>query len=117
MFDIKFQNGDIVINKLHEIEMVSGLEKTKQDLEHRLMCVKGSDMFHPDYGVDWLKIKRTTFNKSLIEHEIKKALKTHSEVKTIDRIDISQIDAERKTKIKVYVTLKSEEVLTAEVSV
>jgi phage baseplate assembly protein W len=117
MYDIKFQNSDIVINELYEIETVTELEETKQDLEHRLMCVKGSDRFHPDYGVDWLRIKRTTFNKPLIEHEIKKALKTHSEVKTIDRIDISAIDAERKTKIKVYVTLKSEAALTAEVSV
>lgn len=117
MYDFKFQNGDLVINDLNEIETVTGTEQTKQDLEHRLMCVKGSDPFHPTYGTDWLKIKRTTFNKVLIEHEIRKALKTHSEVKSIDSVDISEPDSERKINITVYLTLTTEEAITVEVSI
>lgn len=117
MYDFKFQNGDLVINDLHEIETVTGVEQTKQDLEHRLMCVKGSDSFHPDYGTDWLKIKRTTFNKVLIEHEIRKALKTHNNIKSIDNVEISGPDSERKINIIVYLTLTTEETITVEVSI
>jgi len=117
MYDLKFQNGDLVINDLHEIEKVTGIAQTKQDLEHRLLCVKGSDPFHPDFGADWLKIKRTTFNRVLIEHEIRKALKSHDSVKSIDSVNICAPDSERNITITVHITLKSEEIVTVEVTI
>jgi len=117
MGDFEFQNGDLIINDLHEITTVTTIAEVKQDLEHRLLCVKGSDPFHLEYGVHWLKIKRTTFNKVLIEHEIRKALKSHDSVKSIDSVDISAPDSERKITITVHITLKSEEIVTVEVTI
>lgn len=117
MYDFQFTDGDLNINDLLEITTVTNTEETKQDLEHRLMCVKGSDAFRLDYGADWLKIKRTTFNRVLIEHEIRKALKTHDNVKSIDSVIISDPDSERKIDITVYITLITEEAITVEVSI
>lgn len=106
MQDFKFDlSGDLVINELKQVETVSGVDKVKQDVIHILKCVKGSDAFHPDFGVDWLKIKRSGFNKMLIEHEIRKALAGYDKIKSIDRIEISEPDANRKVRIKLFLTL------------
>ena len=105
-WDFKFdESGDLIINELKQVETVSGVDKVKQDIIHILKCVKGTDTFHPDFGVDWLKIKRSGFNRMLIEHEIRKALSKYDKIKSIDRIDISDPDADRKVKIKLFLTL------------
>ena len=105
MQDFKFDlSGDLVINELKQVEAVSGVDKVKQDIIHILKCVKGSDAFHPDFGVDWLKIKRSGFNRMLIEHEIRKTLSKYDKIKSIDRIEISEPDLGR-VGIKLYLTL------------
>jgi predicted component of type VI protein secretion system len=82
------------------------VDKVKQDIIHILKCVKSSDAFHPDYGVDWLKIKQSGYNRLLIEHEIRKAIANYDRIKSIDRID-SEPDSNRNVKIKLYITLDS----------
>jgi len=106
--DFKFDvNGDLVIDSLRRIPVVDGLDKVRQDIIHIIKCVKGSDAFHPEFGVDWLKIKQSGYNRLLIEHEIRKALSRHVKIKSIDRIEISQPDANRSVRIKLYLTLDS----------
>ncbi len=106
MQDFKFDSsGDLVVNELKQVETVSGVDKVKQDIIHILKCVKGTDPFYPNFGVDWIKIKRSGFNKMLIEHEIRKALAGYDKIKSIDRIEISEPDADRKVKIKLFLTL------------
>ena len=106
LWDFKFdESGDIVINSLRQLEVVSEVDKVRQDIIHILKCVKGTDTFHPDFGVDWLKIKRSGFNRMLIEHEIRKALSKYNKIKSIDKIEISEPDADRKVKIKLFLTL------------
>ena len=107
-WDFKFdEDGDIVINSLKQLEAASELDLAKQHIVHILKCVKGSDAFHPDFGVDWLKIKRSGFNKTLIEHEIRKALSTYDKIKSIDKIEISEPDSNGKVKVTLYLTLDS----------
>jgi len=109
MQDFKFDlSDDIIIDSLKQIPAVDGVEKVKQDVIHILKCVKGSDAFHPDFGVDWLKIKQSGFNRLLIEHEIRKALRNYDKIKYIDRIEISEPDSNRNVSIKLYLTLDSE---------
>ena len=111
MQDLKFDiSGDIVIDSLKQIPAVEGVEKVKQDVIHILKCVKSSDAFHPDFGVDWLKIKQSGYNKLLIEHEIRKALRNYDKIKSIDRIEISDPDSNRNVKIQLYLTLDSEKI-------
>ena len=111
MQDLKFDiSGDIVIDSLKQIPAVEGVEKVKQDVIHILKCVKSSDAFHPDFGVDWLMIKQSGFNRLLIEHEIRKALRNYSKIKSIARIEISDLDSNRNVKIKLYLTLDSEKI-------
>lgn len=105
--DFKFDiSGDLVIDATKRIPAVEGTEKAKQDIVHILKCVKGTDAFHPDFGVDWLAIKQSGFNKLLIEHEIRKAL-NYDKIKSIDRIEISEPDANRNVRIKLFLTLDS----------
>lgn len=111
MQDFKFDTtGDLVIDSLKRVPSVDGSNKVKQDIVHILKCVKGSDVFHPDFGVDWLKIKQSGYNRMLIEHEIRKALRNYDKIKSIDRIEITQPDANRNVRIKLYLTLDSEKI-------
>ena len=106
LWDFKFnESGDLVINELKQVETVSGVGKVEQDIIHILKCVKGSDAFHPDFGVDWIKIKQSGYNRALIEHEIRKALANYKKIKSIDRIEISEPDSNRNVKIKLFLTL------------
>ena len=106
LWDFKFdESGDLVINELKQVETVSGVGKVKRDIIHILKCVKGSDAFHPDFGVDWIKVKQSGYNRALIEHEIRKALANYKKIKSIDRIEISEPDSNRNVKIKLFLTL------------
>ena len=84
---------------MKRVPSVSSADKVKQDIVHILKCVKGSDAFHPDFGVDWLKIK-----------QIRKALAGYNKIKSIDRIEISNPDSNRNVRIKLYLTLDSEKI-------
>lgn len=110
-FDLRFDlSGDIVIDSLKRIPAATGTDKVKQDIVHILKCVKGSDAFHPDFGVDWLKIKQSGYNRQLIEHEIRKALSNYNKIKSIDRIEISEPDSNRNVRINLYLTFDSEKI-------
>jgi len=111
-WDFKFSQGDLVINELKQIDIVDGVDKIKQDIEHILKCVKGSDAFNPEFGVDWLKIKQSKFNRKLIEHEIRKALAGYDKIRSIDRIEISEPDSSRKIKILLYLIADGGQVQT-----
>ena len=111
-WDFKFSQGDLVINELRQIDTVSNADKVKQDIEHILKCVRGSDAFNPEFGVDWLKIKQSKFNRKLIEHEIRKALAGYDKIKSIDRIEIFEPDSSRKVTISLYLTVDSGQVQT-----
>jgi len=105
--DLAYRARDIVINDLKQLELSEGIEKVKQDVEFILMTVKGSDIFHPDFGVDWITIKQTKFNRMLIEHEIRKALSKYEKIK-IDRIEVSEPDSERKIRIKLFLIVSNQ---------
>lgn len=113
MQDFKFdESGDLVINELNQVETVLGVDKAKQDILHILKCIKGTDAFHPDFGVDGMKIKQSGYNKTLIEHEIRKALSKYNKIKSIDKIEISEPDADRKVKIKLFLTLDEGQIVS-----
>ncbi len=111
-WDFKFSQGDLVINDLKQIDIVDSVDKVKQDIEHILKCVKGTDAFNPEFGVDWLKIKQSKFNRKLIEHEIKKALSKYDKIKSIDRIEISEPDSSRKIRVSLYLTVDGGQIQT-----
>ena len=109
--DLKFDtSGDIIIDELKRIQEVDGVDKVKQDVIHILKCVKGSDSFHPEFGVDWIKIKQSGYSKVLISHEIMKALSKYDKIKSVDRIEISEPDGNRNVRIKLFLTLDSEKI-------
>ena len=109
-WDFKFTDGDVVIDE--QINIVDGIDKAKQDIEHILKCIKGTDDFHPDFGVDWMKIKQSGYNRTLIEHEIRKALSKYDKIKSIDKLEISEPDANRKVKIRLFLTLDEEKIVS-----
>lgn len=116
MKDLAFDvSGDLLFDATKQIYFVEGVDKVKQDIIHRLKCIRGTDAFHPNFGLDLLKLKRANYNKTLVEHEIRKALADYKYIKSIDTIEISGPDAERKIKVKLYLTLENEK-LVIEVS-
>ncbi|WP_290597030.1 MULTISPECIES: DUF2634 domain-containing protein [unclassified Archaeoglobus] len=111
-WDFKFSQGDLVINELKRLERVTEFEKIKQHVWFLLKTVKGTDLFNPEFGVDWLKIKRSGLNKALIEHEIKKALASYDKIKSVDSVEISDPDSNGKLSIKLTLTVDEGKVET-----
>lgn len=111
MKDLAFDlSGDLLFDATKQIYFVDGLDKIKQDILHRLKCIKGTDAFHPEFGLDFIKIKRSNFNKTLVEHEIRKALQGYDKIK-IDTIEISEPDEKRKIKVKLFLTVEYNKVI------
>lgn len=49
-FDIKLENGDIFVDNNGETQIVTGLEKLKQDVAKMILTEIGSNIYHPWYG-------------------------------------------------------------------
>jgi|Deesub1362B_J571_1020462.scaffolds.fasta_scaffold00148_6 phage baseplate assembly protein W len=109
-------SGDLVFNQLNRLEMVDGAEKVAQDIRIILKTIKGSDPFYPEMGVDYFKIFESSFNKKLIEAEIRKALSRYSYLKSIDEIEVSDLDSDRKVTITLRLTVISGESVSMEVT-
>lgn len=109
-------SGDIVINELKRLETVEGLDKVAQDIRVILKTVKGSFPFDPDFGVDYIKIVESGFNRKLIENEIRKALSKYPYLKSIDSIEISDPDENRRVAVSISLTVTSGESINVEVA-
>ncbi|RLI74126.1 hypothetical protein DRP05_10630 [Archaeoglobales archaeon] len=110
-------SGDLVINELKRIEIVEELEKVAQDVSVILKTVKGSYPFDPDFGVDYIKIVESGFNRMQIEDEIKKALNKYPYLKSIDSIEISDPDKNRRIVVNLRLTVISGESISLEVTI
>lgn len=108
-------SGDIVI-KLRRLEMVEGLDKVAQDIRVILKTIRGSFPFAPDFGVDYIKIVGSGFNRKLIENEIRKALSKYPYIKSIDSIEISDPDPNRRVAVSISLTVISGEQVNVEVA-
>lgn len=110
--DLKFLEGDLVVNNLNKLEAVKGIEKAKQHIWFILKMVMGSNKFNEDFGVDYRKIKQSIYNQNLVKHEIRKALLAYDKVKRIDGIEVSQPDSNRNVKMSLQLTLDEGKVVT-----
>lgn len=106
--------GDIV-TELNRPLHVDGAAKAAQDLWVILKTFMGTDQFNPEMGVDYFTIVDQKYTKDLIRQEIARAIMTYPYVKSIDSIEISDPDVDRKVTIYVSVTLKSGDQVEVEV--
>jgi phage baseplate assembly protein W len=98
-------NGDIQFDALKQIQMTqTNADKVKQDAKIILKTIFTEDIFNPGAGFDLLKIKQYAFNKQLIEAEVRAALKKYKYLKSIDRVEVGQPDADRIVPISVQIT-------------
>jgi|Deesub1362A_J573_1020465.scaffolds.fasta_scaffold00761_29 phage baseplate assembly protein W len=109
-------SGDIVINELKCIEMVDGIDKVAQDIHIILKTVKESFPFDANFGMDYFQIIESDYSKQLIESEVVKALANYPFIKSIDEIEISKPDTDRKAIINIRLTVTSGDLLNAETS-
>jgi len=96
----------------HDIDIVDGIDKIKQDLVLLLRTVKGEDAINPLFGVDWVKVMeyRNDVNVSDI---ISRALLTYPLVDNVIGVDVTGIDtATRQMSINVSVLLTTNEAIT-----
>ena len=101
-------DGDLQINTLNRITMTeTDAEKVKQDVRMTLKTILSEDMFAPLFGFDLLKIKQYRFNSTLIDAEIRTALKKYQYLKSIDNIVIADPDANRGVNVDVSITTTS----------
>ena len=105
--------GDLQINALNRITMTeTNAEKVKQDVRMTLKTIFAEDMFAPLFGFDLLKIKQYRFNSTLIDAEIRTALKKYQYLKSIDNIVIADPDANRGVNVDVSITTTSNQQLS-----
>ena len=106
-------DGDLQINSLNRITMAeTNAEKVKQDVRMTLKTILAEDMFAPSFGFDLLKIKQYRFNSTLIDAEIRTALKKYQYLKSIDNIVIADPDANRGVNVDVSITTTSNQQLS-----
>ena len=97
--------GDMQFNDLKRIVMAeTNAEKVLQDVRITLKTILSGDMFAPQFGLDLLKIKQYRFNNTLIDAEIRTALKKYRYLKSIDSIIIADPDADRNVNVDVSIT-------------
>ena len=102
-------DGDLQINALNRITMTeTNAEKVKQDIRMTLKTILSGDMFAPSFGFDLLNIKQYRFNSTLIDAEIRTALKKYQYLKSIDNIVIAAPDANRSVNVDVSITTTSD---------
>jgi phage baseplate assembly protein W len=109
-------NGDLSFS-LKRIETTTGSEKVEQDLRVILKTQKGEDVFNPDFGFDALKIVRNGYDKKLIDLEVRKALKQYPYLKSIDKVEVGDLDANRQVKITIEITTSEDQKISASVVV
>ena len=109
--------GDLVLSSLKRLPRVMAEEKVKQDLRILLRTVKGEDIFRPDFGFDVLKVVGARYNKKLVDLEVRRALRLYPYLRSIDRLEISPPDTDRRVQIDMAITLTDDARLQVGVTV
>ncbi len=110
-------DGDLLKSPLNRFEEITGTAKVAQDLTIILRTVKGSYPFNTAFGVDWVAIAHSGYNRTLINAEIRTALLSHPAVKQVDFLEISRDIPARGAAITATVTLHDGDTVTLEADV
>jgi|Deesub1362B_J571_1020462.scaffolds.fasta_scaffold21281_2 phage baseplate assembly protein W len=110
-------SGDVIYSELNRVELISGAEKVAQDIWVILHTIKGSDIFNPELGVDYFKIVESGYNRKIIEYEIRRALRNYPYLRSIDSIEVSEPDSNRRVTISIRLTIVSGESVSVEVTI
>jgi len=98
-------NGDIQFDIFKRIQMTqTNADKVKQDCKICLKTIFTEDIFYSEMGLDLPKIKQYRFNKQLIDAEIRTALKKYKYLKSIDKIEVEDIDINRNVPVSIQLT-------------
>ena len=106
---------DIKINEINQFMVIEGAEKIKQDLTVLLRTQKGTDCFNPDFGLDMLKIVDYSYDKRIIDLELRRALGRYKYLKSIEGIEIGEPDENRKVTVNIRLTTTDNEAIAMEV--
>lgn len=111
----KLESGDLVYNSMKRIGMISGEEKTTQDLKILLTTQVGEDIFHPNFGFDMLEVMNSPLDV-IVKRELNKALMQYHYLSKIDSVEVVSKDYENRTvTVKIIVTLTGGETLSTTV--
>jgi len=102
-------DGDLEFNELKKPKLtLTNAEKVLQDVKIALKTIRTEDIFSPEFGLDMLKIKSYSYNKQLIDAEIRTALMKYKYLKSIDSIEIGLPDDNRKVSCNINITTTSD---------
>lgn len=106
-------DGDLILNSLGRLEIISGPEKAAQDLTIILRSLLGSYRLNTRFGTDYLTLVNSNA-PALIQHEIRRALSTYPYLQSVDQISV-QVH-ERAVSVEVLATLTGGETVSLEAS-
>ncbi len=104
-------DGDLVINTLGRLEIISGPEKAAQDLTIILRSLRGSYRLNTMFGTDHLPLVNTPNAQALIRHEVHRALRTYPYLRSVEQITV-QVNEQRAVSVAVQATLTGGETLS-----
>ncbi len=110
-------DGDLLVSPLNRFEEITGTAKVAQDLTVILRTVKGSYPFNTAFGVDWVAIAHSGYNRTLINAEIRTALLSHPAVKSVDAMEINRDTSARHATITAAVILYDGDTIALEADV
>ena len=112
---LKLVDGDLVYNSMKRLEMISGEEKTAQDLNILITTQVGEDIFHPVFGFDMLEVMTTPLDV-VVKRELNKALMQYHYLSKIESIELVSKDYEnREVTVKISVVLTGGETISTTV--
>ena len=113
-------DGDLVIDDMKRIPMITGHDKIKQDVKILLETFKGDDTFHLDFGFDYKQVADSDDDKILLAQLLQAAIFKYQFAKSVDIdniVDVPQGDGSYQRYVDVTVLLFTEEELQLTVSV
>ena len=87
---------DLYIGTDNQLHMVDSNEAIAQDVAVLLRTLLGEDIFHPNFGVDWLSVFEVPTD-AVIESAITNALKDYPGLRRIISIEVTDRDYSART--------------------
>ena len=109
---LKVTNGDLALSSLNGLQMVTGIDKARQDLAIIFQTVKGSFPFDVVFGVNYHKLIELQ-NLNAIEWAVLDAIGKYPHIRQVLNISVTRA-GERKALIAAQLLLDTGEELTFE---
>lgn len=97
--------GDIVIDELGRVPVITGPDKARQDLMVIIRSAQGSLSSDPMFGNKVMDLARSRGNQAIVEGAMRLAIQQYAYTQSVDSITVGALGKSRKMAVSASVTL------------